>query len=67
MNCPTCHHAEHQVLRTDSARKNEIRRIRSCCQCGQRWATLEQMETVIAEDRKTLAKARELAESLVGG
>ena len=65
MNCPTCHHPEHQVLRTDSDRAGEIRRIRRCCQCGHRWSTLELVEASLAADRAALARARELAATLV--
>lgn len=46
-------------------RPGAIRRIRQCDRCGQRWPTLEVDERQLAEDRATLAAAREMAARLV--
>jgi transcriptional repressor NrdR len=64
MNCPTCHHTEHHVMRS-KARGNVIRRVRQCDRCGHRWATLEIEERVVAKERATLVQARELAARLI--
>lgn len=55
MNCPTCGHGEHRILRTD-AQDGRVRRSRECLQCGHRWRTLEVPE---AEARRFV----ELAEA----
>jgi transcriptional regulator NrdR family protein len=64
MKCPNCRHTEHRVMRSEP-RPGAIRRIRQCDQCGHRWPTLELEEQAIADDRRTLAEARELAKKLV--
>ena len=46
-------------------RPDAIRRVRKCDRCGHPWTTLELEEQAIADDRRTLAEARELAAKLV--
>ena len=66
MNCPTCRHPDHLVLRSKPS-AGAIRRTRKCCQCGHRWTTLELLEDDLKADRETLAEARKLAAALVDG
>jgi transcriptional regulator NrdR family protein len=66
MICPNCKHHEHRVLRS-KAKDGAIRRTRECERCRHAWTTLELEEQQLAEDRATLARARELAATLVPG
>lgn len=66
MKCAVCAHEEHHVLRS-TPKDGAIRRVRECKRCGHRWATIEQAEELLEADRKTLAKARELAAALEAG
>jgi transcriptional regulator NrdR family protein len=43
VNCPTCGHPDHRVLRTD-AKDGRVRRSRECLRCAARWHTVEALE-----------------------
>lgn len=47
MNCPTCGHGDHRVLRTDAG-EDRIVRTRECIRCGKRWRTAEVPADVLA-------------------
>jgi transcriptional regulator NrdR family protein len=55
MNCPTCAHPDHRVLRTD-AKDGRVRRARECLRCGHRWHTVEMPEA----DAKRADEVREV-------
>lgn len=59
MNCPTCGHGDHRVLRTDEA-DDRIVRTRECLRCAKRWRTAEVPADVLAradEVREVLRSA----------
>ena len=44
MNCPTCNHGAHRVLRAEERGDGSLRRRRECLGCGQRFWTIEALE-----------------------
>jgi len=60
MDCPICHHTDSRVLRTD---KN-LRRLRQCTRCLNRWPTCELSEQEVRQLRSTDDIVRRLTESI---
>lgn len=64
MNCPTCGHGAHRVLRTtEDARV--IVRTRECNQCGKRWKTSEVPATLF-ERANEIVEAFQALKGAVG-
>jgi transcriptional regulator NrdR family protein len=61
--CPLCHHTRTSVIRTTHGA--EIRRVRVCDSCGNRWVTLEVPADTVAKARAVLDGIQALSRTVL--